>query len=481
MHASEPTIHTTINSGMMHTSLVPHNHLAYAVPPKPSVPESLSPRERRFAVALFFFGMMLYFVVNIHRVAIPGQIFSELQAELGVSASAIVGLGTSFMYIYAVTQLLVGVLVDRYGGMRVLVLGGVVMSVGTLLFAFSPTLWMLFVSRGLIGFGCGCAYLSLVKECARLYPSRFTSVLGFVILFGYSGGIAGTYPFVRVVGAYGWRAGMLSIAALGVLVLVGIAFLWRHVKKPQIDPEAAVSLEPYFQGFSNLNNLKGLFSFSMSFGLYFVVLTVFGKKFLEDVGGLTPQMASLCCSAMVLLSAVINQASGILCTLTGNQRRIFILFQTSFVPAGCLLALIGVLFLPHGVVLGYLLVTAFLLITLAAGFSPATNAFMLEVNPAALTCVGVGISNFSAYAFVAIFSSLAGGVLDLFRDQAQADITGALHYPDAAYLVLLGIFVLIGSGAHVVAHRLPETYGRNIYEGASRTLRFLGFRFTLRN
>ena len=274
---------------------------------------------------------------------------------------------------------------------------------------------------------------------------------------------------------------MLSIAALGVLVLVGIAFLWRHVKKPQIDPEAAVSLEPYFQGFSNLNNLKGLFSFSMSFGLYFVVLTVFGKKFLEDVGGLTPKMDYLCCSAMVLLSAVINQASGILCTLTGNQRRIFILFQTSFVPVGCLLALIGVLFLPHGVVLGYLLVTAFLLITLAAGFSPATNAFMLEVNPAALTCVGVGISNFSAYAFVAIFSSLAGGVLDLFRDQAQADITGALHYPDAAYLVLLGIFVLIGSGAHVVAHRLPETYGRNIYEGASRTLRFLGFRFTLRN
>lgn len=274
---------------------------------------------------------------------------------------------------------------------------------------------------------------------------------------------------------------MLSIATLGVLVLVGIAFLWRYVKKPQINQEAVASLEPYFQGFSNLNNLKGLFSFSISFALYFVVLTVFGKMFLEDVGGLTPQMASLCCSAMVLLSAVINQASGILCTLTGNRRRIFILFQTGFVPAGCLLALAGVLLLPHGAVLGYLLVAAFLLLTLAAGFSPATNAFMLEVNPAALTCAGVGISNFSAYAFVALLSSLSGGVLDLFRPQAHVDAAGALHYPDAAYLVLLGIFLLIGLGAHLIAHRLPETYGQNIYQGVLRPMRFLGLRFTLRS
>ena len=102
-----------------------------------SMPETPTPRERRFTVALFLMGLAMYFVVNIHRVAIPGQIFSQLQAELRVSASAIAGLGTAFMYIYAVTQLLVGVLVDRYGGMRVLAVGGVVIAVGTLLFACS--------------------------------------------------------------------------------------------------------------------------------------------------------------------------------------------------------------------------------------------------------------------------------------------------------------------------------------------------------
>lgn len=480
MHASESTTHMTISSRAASRPLGPHNHLAHVVPQKSPAPESLTQRERRFAVALCVFGMMLYFVVNIHRVAVPGQIFSQLQGDLGVSASAIAGLGTAFMYIYALTQLLVGVLVDRYGGMRVLTLGGVVMSLGTLCFAFSHSFWMLFASRALIGLGCGCAYLSLVKECARLYPDRFTTVLGFVILFGYSGGIAGTYPFVRTVDSYGWRIGMLGIAALGGLILVGIAFMWRYVKKPPINHAAVISFEPYRCAFSNLHNLKCIFSFSMSFGLYYVVLTVVGKKFLEDAGGLAPQTASLCCSAMVLLSAISNQATGILSTLTGNRRRPFILWQSGCVPAGCLLIVLGLLFLPHGAALGYLLVAACLLITMASGFSPVTNAIMLEVNPAALTGVGVGVGNFSAYAFVALFSSLAGGVLDLFSDQAQADAAGALHYPNIAYLVLFGVFLLIGVGAHAMARNLRETYGRNIYEGGFCSVRFLGFRFRLR-
>lgn len=481
MKILESTTQTTTNCGAVSTPLAPHNHLAYVVPPKTAESESLTPRERRFAVALFVFGLMLYFVVNIHRVALPGQIFSELQTELKVSASAIAALGTSFMYIYAIIQLLVGVMVDRYGGMRVLALGGVVLSVGTLLFAFSTSYWMLFLSRGIVGLGCGCAYLSIVKECARLYRSRFTMVLGFVVLFGYSGGIAGTYPFVRIVNAYGWRAGMLGIAALGIFVVAGIALLWRYVKKPPINHAAVLSFEPYRQGFSNLHNLTGIFSFSMSFGLYYVVLTVIGKKFLEDVGGLTPEMASLCCTGMVLISAVSNQLTGILSSLVGNRRKPFILWQTRFIPTGSLLVLGALLFLPRGAVLGYVLVAAFLVIAMSSGFSPITNAILMEVNPAALTGVGVGIGNFSSYAFVALFSSLVGGVLDIFSGQATVDAAGVLHYPDAAYLVLFVIFLLLGAGAHAMARRLRETYGYNINDGAFHTVRFLGFNLTLRS
>ena len=104
---------------------------------------------------------------------------------------------------------------------------------------------------------------------------------------------------------------------------------------------------------------------------------------------------------------------------------------------------------------------------------------MLEVNPPALTGVGVAIGNFSAYAFVALLGTLSGGVLDAFRSRAQADASGALRYPDAAYLVLFGIYLLIGLGAHAMARRLQETRGRNIHEGRALTLRFLGLHLKL--
>jgi hypothetical protein len=74
---------------------------------------------------------------------------------------------------------------------------------------------------------------------------------------------------------------------------------------------------------------------------------------------------------------------------------------------------------------GVVMSLGMLLITMASGFSPVTNALMLEVNPPALTGVGVGIANFSAYAFVALFSSVVCGVLDRFHLQAQVDAAGS--------------------------------------------------------
>ena len=417
----------------------------------------------------------MYFVVNIQRVAIPGQIFSQLQGELGVSASAIAGLVTTFMYIYALTQLLVGVLVDRYGGMRVLTMGGIAMCAGTLLFAFSNSLWMLYAGRALVGLGCGCAYLSLVKESARLYPQRFTTMLGFVIFFGYTGGIAGTLPFVRCTAAYGWRVGVLGIAALSLAVLVGIALIWRGARQPPVNHAVVLSFAPYGNGLTNIRTIRCLGSSMMTFGIYYAVLTVVGKKFLEDIGGFSSSAASLCCSAMVLFSAVCNQITGILSGMMGNMRRGFILLQTAFIPVGCLAVMLG-MYLPaaSGALRGFLMVVGLLLMALASGFTPITNALLLEVNQPGLAAVGASLGNFTAYTFVALFSSLAGGVLDAFRDRAQIDAAGAMIYPPAAYMSLFGIFLLIGISAHAIGRGLPETRGRNIYDGRAHPVKLRG-------
>ena len=79
----------------------------------------MPPRKYRLYFLLFC-GTMLYFLANVQRVAIPGTVFNLLQERLQVSAPWITGLGSAFMYVYALNQLAVGLLVERYGGARVI-------------------------------------------------------------------------------------------------------------------------------------------------------------------------------------------------------------------------------------------------------------------------------------------------------------------------------------------------------------------------
>ena len=69
---------------------------------------SVKKENRAIALVVFAMCVLLYFIINIQRVSIPGQLFDTLQRELEVSASAVSSLGTAFMYVFATAQLFVG-------------------------------------------------------------------------------------------------------------------------------------------------------------------------------------------------------------------------------------------------------------------------------------------------------------------------------------------------------------------------------------
>ena len=112
---------------------------------------------------LIALGALFYFFANFQRIAIPGAVFDLLQQELAVSAPYITAFGAIFMYLYAVNQLIIGVLVDRYGGLRVMLTGGIILGIGALLFPISTNLPLMYFSRVLVGVGGSCFYLSLMR------------------------------------------------------------------------------------------------------------------------------------------------------------------------------------------------------------------------------------------------------------------------------------------------------------------------------
>ena len=83
-------------------------------------------------LTLIFLGTMFYLFANFQRIAIPGAVFDIMEQELHVTAPFITAFGAIFMYVYAFTQLINGVLVDRFGGFRIMLTGGIVLAVGAL-------------------------------------------------------------------------------------------------------------------------------------------------------------------------------------------------------------------------------------------------------------------------------------------------------------------------------------------------------------
>ena len=90
--------------------------------------------ERKKQLILISIGVILYFFANVQRVAVPGAIFDLLQKDLNISAPYITSFGAFFMYIYAICQLFIGIMVDKYSGNRVIAVGSVFFFLGSLLF-----------------------------------------------------------------------------------------------------------------------------------------------------------------------------------------------------------------------------------------------------------------------------------------------------------------------------------------------------------
>src|SRR5437763_463653 len=91
-------------------------------------------RKKRRELIMLFGMIALYFFSYFQRVAVPGTVFNELQVDFKASAAAITALGALFLYVYGFWQIFAGMLADRFGGLRMLLIGGLLMTFGSLVF-----------------------------------------------------------------------------------------------------------------------------------------------------------------------------------------------------------------------------------------------------------------------------------------------------------------------------------------------------------
>lgn len=391
-------------------------------------------------------GGILYFFVNVERVAVPGAVFDELQTDFRLSAPRVTALGSAFMYVYALVQLPVGFLVARYGGARVIAAGGFVFFAGAALFPACASFPALCFARALTGLGAGTIYLALISETIRAFPGHHAAMVSAVVMTGYAGGMVANGPLTAGVALWGWRM-VLSSAALSIALAWG-GFMLASAGRP-FPPVRRDSGIGHFGPVLRDGGNRAVFLFGgMNFGLYYVLQTVIGKKFLEDFRGASAVGAGWTLSLMGAISASAGVLFAVLSRLAGNRRRLFCRVAGLVCCAGFALAALSV-----GAGGGRGMTALFCLLAFTASTSSILIPLLHETNPPERAEQAVGMMNFAFYLFVAVFGNLAGVILD--HGPARID-GGVTVYGREGYLALFGAGAVAALAVLYFAFRIRE-------------------------
>ena len=401
-------------------------------------------RRRKFIIMIF--GIFLSFFTSMNKMLVPGPIYNHLQTELLFDPVRIAALGATFMYAYSVSQLLMGIFSARYGGVRILLIGGGLFTLGVLGFPLCSNPWLMYFCRALAGFGAGTVFIGLAKIVNDLFPAKFGLVLGIALLFGYFGPATGTVPMVRLIAAIGWRRALFIPGAICFFLMLGIVCTMRGTIKKTVPGQ---TLAPFLTMLKNRPMMILCFSSALIFGVYYVLLTQVGQKCIEDFYGWGKYAASLCILFLSILVAVNNVGVNLILILTGGRSKPIYVTGTVLLFLGCLTGFSAFRWqLPVG-----FLLTAFLLIGVPAGFFSFYSQIAKALNPPEWTGLAVAVLNFSAFVFIALFGNLSGLVLSFWKAEVQQNGV----FPGEAYSWL---FVLLSAGAFisfVTGFLIPET------------------------
>jgi len=165
---------------------------------------------------------MLYIVSQFLRNSV-GVIAPDLVAEIGLAPIELGFLSSIYFFVFAATQLPLGVALDRFGPKRCMLVSIGFTVLGCGLFAVANGAGGLVAARALQGFGTASFLMAPVALYARWFPpERFSTFAGIQLGLGSLGAIFATAPLAYATASFGWRMTFLGVgvctAVIGVLI-----------------------------------------------------------------------------------------------------------------------------------------------------------------------------------------------------------------------------------------------------------------------
>ncbi|MER7169010.1 MFS transporter [Micromonospora sp. NPDC000207] len=270
----------------------------------------------RRAVLVWAVALAAYATAVFNRSSL-GVAGVDATDRFGINAAALATFSVAQLAVLAAMQIPVGVLLDRYGSRRLLLVGAVLMATGQICFALATDVGMAVAGRMLVGFGDAMTFISVLRVVAVWFPGRRNPLLvQLTATFGQFGAVVGAVPLVAMLQWLGWSGTFLTAAGLTATVSLMVAAALRdhpHAVVVASPPALAVVRRNLAAAWAHPGTRLGLWThFVTSFsGGIFALL--WGFPFLVQGQGLAPTAAASLITVMILAGLLVGPGIAQLC------------------------------------------------------------------------------------------------------------------------------------------------------------------------
>ena len=227
-----------------------------------------------------------YFLSYMFR-AINAVVAPNLASELDLDAGQLGLVTAAYLIAFALFQLPLGMLLDRYGPRRVQTVLLTTAAIGATAFAMAESALGLALARALIGLGFAGGLMAGFKAVVIWFaPARHALANASIMSVGGLGMLAATLPAEYAVQTIGWRglfyvsAGVTAAVAIGIYFIVPEREAERRTSsiKQQLADIKLIYSDPFFWRIAPLVALTS--------GAHVGIHTLWAGPWFRDIGGL---------------------------------------------------------------------------------------------------------------------------------------------------------------------------------------------------
>jgi len=409
---------------------------------KPINSDETSSRLQKAYIAAWVLGCLFYLMEYVARSA-PAVMLKELSDNFHVGSLAVSSILGTYYYTYALTSLIAGIALDRFGGKYAIAIGCMILAAGCFIFGISNA-FTGDIGRLLQGVGSAFAFTGCVYLASHGFHAKYlATAIGFTQCMGMLGGSAGQFVVGPLIHAgLSIKAFWLVMGLICALISILMYLITPVENRTSSDNKVSGALlAPYIIVFRNSQSyLSGIIS-----GLLFAPTTIFamtwGVAFFQQDRGLNYHDAVLTC-AMVPMGWVIGcPLVGWISDRIGRRKPVLI---TSIVLM--LLSYFQLLFAPY-----YLpAIVTMLLFGIASGSAMIPYSIIKEANPDYVKGSSTGAQNFLTFSITAvvgpIFARLFGKTLSTTHDHSFHFQTAGMFFLATTIIALLLTLIIRETG-----------------------------------